>query len=196
MPSFFSQRSVLEEELQIQHLAVSSAKAKTNLASVLHLQCHMLYSSESCFPAGEGGLAGMERNSINYFGWFFVLATISILIFISHAQNNSETKTSSSGAQQILAKGVSERPHSLDEPVKVTSCAWNISKESGRNQEANSKSSTCYETKYTDMPCNNLGIGKGTLFVYVQATCLLLQQQVSQRMLVPSYLFHLALLVR
>lgn len=67
---------------------------------------------------------------------------------------------------------------------------------SGRNQEADNKSNTCYETKYTDVPCNNLGIGKGTLSAYVQATCLVSQQQVSRRMLVLSYLFHFALLVR
>jgi len=125
-----------------------------------------------------------------------VLATISILIFISHAQNNPETKASSPGAQQILAKGVSERPRSLGEPVKVTGCGWNISKESGRNKEADNKNNMCYETKYIDMPCNSLGIGKGTLSAYVQATCLVLQEQVSQRMLVLSYLFHFALLVR
>lgn len=125
-----------------------------------------------------------------------MLATISILIFISHAQNNPETKTSSPGAQQILAKGESEGPCSLDEPVKVRSCGCNISKESGRNQEADNKSNMCYETKDTDMPCNNLGIGKGTLSAHVQATRLVLQQQVPQRMLVLSYLFCFALLVR
>lgn len=89
-----------------------------------------------------------------------MLATISILIFISHAQNNPETKTSSPRAQQILTKGVSERPCSLDEPVKVTGCGWNISKESGRNQEADNKSDTCYETKYTDMPCTTWALVK------------------------------------
>lgn len=71
-----------------------------------------------------------------------------------------------------------------------------ISKESGRNQEADNKSHTYYETKYTDMQRNNLGIGKGTLSVYVQATCLVLQQQVSRRMFALSYLFHFSLPAR
>lgn len=45
------------EDLQIQHFAASSAKAKTNLASALHLLCHMLYLSESCFSC-RGGWIG------------------------------------------------------------------------------------------------------------------------------------------
>lgn len=48
------------EALQIQHFAASSAKAKTNLASVFHLPCHMLYPSESCLSC-KGGWIGRYR---------------------------------------------------------------------------------------------------------------------------------------
>lgn len=105
MPSPFSQTACSGEDLHIQHFAASSAKAMRTWHQHSIFCAIRFIRWRVVFPAGEGGLAGMERNSLKPL-WFFVLATISNLTFISHALNNPETKTSSPGAQQILTKGV------------------------------------------------------------------------------------------
>lgn len=64
MPSPFSQRAFSGEDLHIQHFAASSAKAKKTWHRhfIFCAICFMRW--RVAFPAGEGGLAGMERNSL------------------------------------------------------------------------------------------------------------------------------------